>query len=519
MTVDDLRTAYADLDASVRPSLATREDRRAFVQRLVERTLLVDEGERLLAADAAAGADLRSDRDLFLVRRLRTLEAGGAPIESAAVAAAYERMRTAHEVEAYYFSREEDARAAKAAYDASAEGRQIRASDRSTTWVTWSPFPDPVADAVVDLPLSVLAGPLKVGGAWRLVRVRGRKPNDPGPLEPLRPRIFLGLRARGEAAAVEALAQRLRGVADVRVEGSAVELLAARTREKILRPESTEQDDAWAIPALTTGEESTRVATWRDGVLTAGDYVRVVRREPRNQRPRSMLAAEVRRTVDSEVTLRLLVAEAERRGLEEDHWVRRSLERSRQDRALQKAIAEIERTEHDAQADSSVDSLAARLHATQPGLFERAARARVLRFDFATAEAGREEVERIRRAGGAEARLEEILEDGAPAGGPFHLIYMTPTEMPSADVVAAIFAGGPGAVTGPHRQGDSWVVLACLDLRPSTRPNREEIIADFRRRIADTNEARRVDAWLERRKKEVGVQVDEAALDALAPGG
>lgn len=515
-TVEDLRTAYADLDPSARPSLATREDRRSFVERLVERTLLFDEGERLLAADTVSAGEAAPERQSVLVRRLRTIEAGGAPIDSAAVVAAYERMRTAHHVEMSYFSREEDARAAR---DAGKAKRDAPAPDRLEAWITWSPFPDPVADAVIDLPLGATAGPLRVGGGWRLVRLRERRPHDPGPLDGLRARIFQGLRARREAEAVDALVGRLRGTAELRVNEAAVEFLATRTRDAILRGGSTEQDDAWAIPALAAGEETTHVATWRDGSVTMGDYVGVLRGEPRGQRPRVMVDAEVRRTVETEVNQRLLFTEAERRGLAADHWVRRALERSRHERALQRAIVEIERAARSAAGDSAADSLASHLHATQPDLFVRAPRARVLRFDFPTADAGRGEVERIRRDGGPDARLRAILDSDAPPAGPYHLLYVTPMDMPSREVVPRIFASGPGAVTGPHRQGDMWVVFACLELQAAAQPTRDEILAEFRTRLAETGDARRVDEWLRARKSEIGVHVDDEELDALAPGG
>ena len=515
LTADDLRTAYADLEPAARPSLATRDDRREFVERLVERRLLLDEGERLLAADSATARDV-AERRSILVRRLRTIEAGDSPIDSAAVAAAYQRMRTTHHVDVFCFAREDDARTAKQKGLAGTEGT---GAYRYDMWLVWSPFPDAVADAVVDLPIGQLGGPVRAGGGWRLVRVRERKPYDPGSIDPLRPHIFQGLRGRRESAAVDELAGRLRAAANVQLDSAAIQLLVESTRKAILRPGSAEQDEAWAMPTLNAEQESTRVATWKDGALTLGDYVRVLRRQPRGQRPRWMLEAEIRRTVDMEVTSRLLFAEAERRGLAAEYWVLRALERSRQERALQRAIVEIERTGRESDVDTAADSLTTHLQATQPDLFAQSARARVLRFDFPTAEAGQAEIERIRRAGGPEARLRAILDGDAPPMGLYHLLYVTPAEMPSQEVVPRIFASGPGAVSGPHRLGDTWVVLACLDVQASTQASREQVLSELRARLAENAGARRVEEWLKRRKTELGVDVDDAALDALAPGG
>ncbi|MFN8178805.1 MAG: peptidylprolyl isomerase [bacterium] len=516
LTLENLRTAYADLDPQVRPSLATREGRDAFVEHLVERLLLDEEGRRLLRADARTAArEAEQERQGVLVRRLRVLEVGETQLDSSAVAAAYQRMGVAHHVEIFYFRREEDARAAKEQLAAGA--RDLPGVPHMDGWIQWSPFPDPVADAVVDLPLGMVAGPLRVGGGWRLARVSERRPGDPGPLDQQRPHILQALRSRRESEATEALAERLRAAQDVRVDSAAVSLLAARTRVAILQPGSTEQDDAWAIPALTAEEDSTRVATWRDGALSAGDYLDLLRRQSRAQRPRAMLDAEIRWVVDQEITARLLFGEAERRALGRDRWVVRALERSQQDRAVQRAVQEIERAT--GAGDSALDSLAARLHETRPELFQRASRARVLRFDLASAEAGRAEVESIRRAGGPEARLREILDGDAPPSAPYHLLYVTPAEMPSPAAVTSVFAAGPGAVAGPLRQGDVWVVFACLAVQAPTAPTREEVLAQFRTQTAESGGTRRLAEWLERRKHEVNLRIDAAALDALAPGG
>ncbi len=510
LSVEDLRTAWTDLDPPARPPLASREDRRAFARRVVHRLLLVEEGERRLA-----GAEFPVERELrgTLVRRLQVVLAGPAAADSGEVAAAYERMRTRALVRSFSFARSDDARSALERLAAGASPLESAAASL-TEWVSWSPFPDPVADAVADIPPGGVAGPVRVGGIWRALRVEDRVPEDPGSLAELRPRIVAGLRARRESRALEDLAARLREEAAVRVDTGAVARVAERTAEAILAPSAAEQDPGWAVPVLGAGEDSLVVASWEGGRLTAADYVRVVQRSGRSQRPRMALPGEVLRLVDTESNTSLLAAEARRRGLDRDPWVRRAARRLREDAAVQRAVAEIAA---DSGTSASVDSLAMLLLETQPGLFRREARARVLRVDAADRRSVEEELARIRDAGGPLARLAAIVSAPAPPPVGVHVFWMTATELTTA-AAAEILAGGPGTVSGPNRVGDLWVAFGCLDVHEPAEPTRDEVLAQVRAR-AGGPDAARVEAWADARADEEGYTVDEEILDGLAPGG
>jgi hypothetical protein len=522
LTVDDLRAVYAALDPSARPPLTTRDDRRAFAQRVIDRMILVEEGERLEAEDPAAESEVARERAALLVRRLRVLEAGGAAIDSASVATAFERMRTRHRVQTAYFAKEEEARQALARVEAGEPFERLLARGPGRGgdpdgWIAWSPFPDAVADAIADAPLGSVVGPVAAGGGWRLLRVVERAEADAGPTAEQRPAILIGLRNRRESDALGALANRLLATADVRVNDAAIDLLAGRTRDAILRPGATEQDPDWALPALAAGEESTTVAVWSGGRLDAGDYVRLVALDGRLQRPRSMLRTEVRRAVNQEVATRVLVAEAEARRLGEDWWVQRALGLSREDRAVQRAVREIERRA--GEVATPADSLAVLLQETQPSLFRRAPRARVLRFDLTSRAAADAEVARIRRAGGPLPRLVELLEGDPTTGPAYHVLSVTPAEVSSLEGVGEILREGAGTVSGPYPLGDLWIVLACLDVSAAPAPTRDRVLADLRARTSPDAHSRRVEEWVRQRARERGVAIDEDVLDALAPGG
>lgn len=510
LSVQDLRLAWVELEPTARPPLASREDRRAFARRVAHRVLLVEEGRRLAGSEALGEREART----ILVRRLQVLLAGSTPVDSSEVATAYERMRARLLVEIRSYPDRASAEAARARLEAGDEPVDSGADTAtSRQWVTWSPVPDPVVDAVADLPPGSVTGPVRAGGWWRVLRIEDRVPEDPGPLAQLRPRILAGLRSRREVRVAEELLGGLRENAAVRVDSAAVELLADRTRDAVLAAGAAEQDAGWAVPDLAGGADSLVVAEWNGGRITGSDYARLVQRAGRSQRPRTALRAEVLRLVEAEVASSLLADEARRRGLDRDPWVERAVQRATEDAAVQRAVAGIAAG---TEVPASIDSLAILLLETQPGLFRREARARVLRVDSPDLRAVERESQRMRDAGGPAARLAEIVSSRVPPEAGFHVFWLTAGEL--AAVAAEVFAAGPGGVSGPHRVGDLWVTFGCLDVREAAEPTREDVLAQVRARAAGPD-ASRVEEWASARAGSEGLEIDDEVLDELAPGG
>jgi parvulin-like peptidyl-prolyl isomerase len=82
----------------------------------------------------------------------------------------------------------------------------------------------------------------------------------------------------------------------------------------------------------------------------------------------------------------------------------------------------------------------------------------------------------------------------------------------------ALFRGGPGTLTGPYPASGSWVLLGCLDREPARRLTQEELRAEFHRNLKLQGTPAAVARWVQRRREQVGVSVDEEVLDELAPG-
>jgi hypothetical protein len=522
-TLRDLRRVLADIEPSKRPSLANREDRIAFVDRFIERRILAGEGERLLPEDPEARRDLERSREELLVDRLRVIEASREPVTPQDVEEAYERTAWVHRVERIVFLTREEAEKARARIAAGETfgvvarsglgGRRLPAEDLS-----WNAYPDPVADEASRLEVGQLSEPVDSDGLWLLLRLVAREPREVPDLETSSTLLIRGLQLRREIEASRALGRQLREDAAVRIDDEAIRRIARRTREAILAEGVTEHDPNWALPALRADEEGEIVATSGFGVLwTAGDYHDTLRRVSRAQRPRSgPLETTVRRVVEAGVNRRLFVREAVRRGLDRDWWYLRSMGSIREDRLIRLAI---ERLESSVNADSArVDSLTSLLRDSQPGLFREERSARIARFDFLTREAALREREWIREAGGALARVGQILDGDPSFSGTYYLVYLSPGGVSNPGIERAVFEEGPGTLAGPFPMGEAWTVIECLEWIPEETLDESEIRERVAQQLARKNDPQVVADWVRKRRGELGVQVDVEALDELAPG-
>jgi peptidyl-prolyl cis-trans isomerase C len=519
LTLADLRRAYAELD-SHRPLLGTREQRAAFVENVVDRRLLQNHGRDIAAADSTVGEALERQRRAILVRRLMTLEAGEPSISPEEVEAAYARMGFRQRVERASFLSEEAARAAAAEIQAGADfaaavERAGGLRHQRDAWVQWTTSPDPVAEAVAQLEPGALSEPVNDDPLVLLVRLLEREALALPPLEEVRTRIIAGLRVRRQAERVEALGERLRAERGVRLHSDGVDLLVRRTSEAIGESLDEGLESGWAMPRLSPEDRDVVVAEWSGGERwTAADYRVALESTAPVQRPQLHLRREVEAACRAGVTRELLVDEALRRELDREWWAARALARAREDHL---AAVAIDRMGRDLEIDpAELDSIATVLESVQPQIFERGAIARVLWFDYPSPDVAGAEAKRLRAIGGR-ARLAEVLTEDRPVPFSYHITSVGSGALDVPEISNAVFREGVGAVSGPHDLGGTWIVAECLSLEPARRLTREEVLEDVRRRLRHGDQ-RVVQRWLVSRKEELRITVDEAGLDALAPG-
>jgi hypothetical protein len=161
--------------------------------------------------------------------------------------------------------------------------------------------------------------------------------------------------------------------------------------------------------------------------------------------------------------------------------------------------------------------VAALLHSSQPHLFRRDSRVRVLRIDLSDERAARAERERLDREGGGRELIRGILESRQAAVGSYRVLALTRSELGDPDVAAALFDGPAGQAVGPVELSGVWVILETWAKLPGRELTAEEILGEVRQRmrVADREG---VERWLRERREQVPVRVDEQALDRLAPG-
>jgi hypothetical protein len=521
-TLKDLRREYADLDFALRPPLGSRESRREFVDKLVERRLLAEFGDSLVTARGGNAADFEPEESGILIRRLQALVGGSDAPPEELVDEGIEKLGFTSRIERLVFpDRESAARAAtrlsagETFEDLIRDGAAVPLEGEE--WVQWTPVPNVLPDVAASLSVGDVSEPFRIGVVDQILRVVDRAPRFEDPTAELRSRVSQGFRVRAQAERVEGLAQQLRTDAGFRILDDVIELLSRRTEESILRQPLTEHDAGWALPALGPDEEAVAVARWNGGgALTALDYVESVRRLLPVQRPGgAYLARQIRRLIRLEGTSRLMLAEAKRRGLARDWWSARALRRSREGLRIRVAVDHVE---SEVRVDSAeVDSLGSLLQSVRPSIHRREPRARILRFDLPSRGTALEELRRIRESD-AGTRLVEILHGDPFFTGTFQITYLSPGGVSDPEIETAVFGTEGGTVTGPFELTGHWSLLVRLDLEPARELTEEEIRRDLEARIRRDRMMGAVPRWLERRREDRGVTIDEGLLDALGPG-
>ncbi len=524
LTVRDLRLAYADAQTLSRPPLNTRRDRLSFLNQVIDHKLLLDHGRAIVAAnDLVPDAAYERGRLECLVQRLLTLEGEGWRPSESDVEEAYRRMQFAYRVERLVFASEGAARAA--AEDLAAGktfdeiARRPEAHRPPDRWVTWAPWQyDALSTVAVELEVGDVSEPFFADMHDQIVRVDEKRPEEVSELEEIVSRISEGLRARHRARRAAELQDELWAAARVELVPDTIELLTERTRTALLTENPEIEGGVWANPVLSEEERELPLAIGEQGVLwRVKDYLEMTARSltARGLR-RGSVEAEIRQLCQREVDRRLLLAEAERRGLEKDWWARKTLDRLEEEWLVRRATADI--YSHAEVQQDNVDSLISLLQATQPGLFRRREGARVIRFDLPSRESALDERERIERAGGAAARLGEVLDGDLEFEGLYHVVWIPRGALPVPDIESELFDRGPGRLVGPFQLGTQWVIAEAVLFTPAEQMTEEEMRADVLARLASSRTAARVQEWLERRREELHVRIDENALDELRPG-
>lgn len=536
ITLDELRRQSAELPPANRPSLATRADRLAFVEDVIRRRLLLDHARTHVARAGAALVDVASadsvadrfiaqERENILLRRLQALEGGMGDPTEAEVREAMEKCAPRFRFRRILFANLETAKQTAAQWSAE---NPPKPSGKNESYLLlgaeqreWSAWPiDPVVDAVAVLKPGELTSPLLIDGQAQVVQLLDRAPRDSAKTISVST-VTEGIRRRKRALAYEALENRLVEQSHVTYDANVTNLLALRIRDAILEG-TPDNEFTFAIPEISKEEGARVLASWaaRKGApsqVTAQDVLDALRRMSPARRPmRGSLAGQVQRVAEAEVSRRLLLEEASRRVIEQDWWAERQIRRLEEERLLRLAMRRIE--DEASFSEGTIDSLTSLLLTARPNLLQEATRARVVRIDCASRESALKEREVILATGGALARYAQILDGRALSAASYHFLSLTPGGVGSPELERAIFQHPAGAVQGPFLFGNTWLLFETIGLEPEHERAPEEVRAEVSQNFREGQGAAIVEAWVQGKRKEVGVTIHEDVLDHLGPG-
>ncbi len=526
LTLEDLRRTYADLPPSARPSLATRPQRVAFVDEVVRRRLLVLHGQSLADADSTDPVAVREREDILL-RRLQATEGGMADPTDAELEEAGARFATRFRVRRIVCVTREDAARAADLLSRGEPPSSIAAGATVLvlpveTW-TWFPWPiDPLSDALLALEPGGVTAPIEGDGFVQVAQVLERTAPLPDAEPAPNTRLAEAVRRQKRERAVLALERALREKSQARIDPAALKLLVDRTRASVLEGHRVETDLDFALPSLSPEEKSLAIATYRspsgsEERLLVGDYSSALERLSPARRPwRGSIDTVVRRMVDQEIGRRLLVREAERRGITEDWWAERDLRLLEEERVLRRGRRAIESSA--TLSDASIDSMTTLMLLAQPSILHQPARARVVRADFPSVESALQERERARTAGGLLRRFADVLEGRALSPGTYHVFRVSAGGMGSVAIDQLVFSSKPGTIEGPVQFGASWILLEVQGFESPVERPVEAVRAEIQRNLRDSRSAPAVEEWVRARREELGVRVDGELLDRLSPG-
>jgi hypothetical protein len=519
-TLTDLRRAYAELDSKWRAPLGDRAARESFVRRLIERRLLAEYGDSLLAADPPAEASWTTTASEILLKRLRIVVGAPEPPTDAEVREAIARMKARNRVERLQFPDADSARAARARILAGESFTAIAADGLGALleeqWLGWRPDADELSELAASLEPGVVSEVVRAGFVDQLVRVVERTHADEGASES-HTEAIRELQARRADERVMALTVKLREQHGVHIDEHVVADLAEVTIEAIVGGSATQHDGTWAIPALDEAQQAAVVAHWQGGSLTGRDYADALRVAiPANRPCGGFLVRQVHAAVETEVDRRLLLDEAVRRGLETDRWVDRAMRKAREEHEVRYALDRIATQVEVKPAE--VDSVKTLLQSIPVPMLRMEDRALVLRYDFPTRAAAADELERIRKAGGGWNRMREILRGDHTFIGTVHVLSLSAQGV-AEPAAAALLDPFGAALTGPFEMTGRWVVIDRLRLDPGRTMTEDEIREEIERRVRQDRFEPACAAWIAQRRRDRAVTVDERLLDALSPGG
>lgn len=498
---EDLEQSFASRHSGHVAFLAGETEVRQALSLLIDRTLLIQEAERLeldrlpsIEAELEALADRLTVGHLVEVEIRRPAEPG-----EEAIRAAWERF-TDHllKVRRIVVAGRDEALEIEARLEQGEPFDELareRSRDRSGQAgglmppVGWGSMEASWDDAVFELEPGATSKPFPSGGAWEIVRVEERIEIEPSDYAKAHDRIEGILLRRGLEQRERELSDRLHATYEVVVE---------------LSP-----SDAETYRAALDCDPQTVVATWKGGELRIGELAELADFGSLAQLSEEQAAAGIETLVRKTVTARLMGLEARGQGYRELPEIRTRLESQREAAVLAVLHEEYifrDVTVGDAEIREWYDANQEELR-----LPERRMVAQIL---VATED----------EAGAAKARLDEgapfpelaaeISIDASSAAKGGILGWIGEEDSPPG--FEQVFALAEMEVSEPLESDLGWHLIRVLGIEPARVPELEEVEPKIRDHLTKTKQQEARGAWLVQLREEAKIKINSKAVRAFA---
>ncbi|MFZ1946416.1 MAG: peptidylprolyl isomerase [bacterium] len=518
LTVEEFISWWKFGSEGERPALATLEERLKFVEPLISAELMIEEAESVGITQLPTVADFyRGRRTSVLTERLQTRATEGrVTIDRKQVDEIIAKRNTEMDIKQIIVRTQTEANAlldsirAGAAFEDLAQRYSTSPTGEvggTVGTVRWGDFSDRWSAQAYRLEPGQASEPFQVEGGYCILKSYGKRVTAlPDSLEE-RKKIVARLAQEATLKERKAYQDSLKLAYDYNMDVMAVVDLSAKYAVGYAKMgEPTTVVDADVDPGLTEAEARVPLVTMKGKTLTAGAMARVVARTPFQVRPRVDDPDDFIPFINMQATDSLLVAEAEKLGLDRDEDVVNMVAKAKRRKTLLAFYEYVARDAVVSDEEARAFYDANRQYFTMPEGYN------VSKIVVGTREAADSLVARLGagEAFGDLARARSRDPFSAPQGGDMGFLKKGADQ--EFDGFLATMQPGETKV---FRSLEGYVVLWLMEGIPTRPASFEESRQSIDQRLVQDKKEQLIDAWIATRRAERGVRIDNNVLEAI----
>jgi len=513
ITIAHYNDQYLGISPRYRPTdIGTMEGKRRFLEDLINKEIMVDEARRRGYADdpnMEKTMEFLTDQEVLAVLRKEALD-GRVTIAPGDVRDFYDRRASQYHVEILMFADMKKAEDALARLEGGAtfesmasESVARRAYPKADAgWIQWGAFAEPLNSAIVDCRVGEMTGVVEMGvNTWAIARVVDiAEQEDLGAFEDVRHVLAEELRDLRSRDAFQQWTKESLETYRVEVDEEAAE----RVRRDLVWSATSEGEDV--RPTFGEGVEDLVLGTYEGGQLTVRKLVDDMMLLPPTSRMDNRVAPEEFVNVLRMVLVNeALLAEGYRRGIHERFEVQKALAKQEEQRIVtmlhNSIISEVNVTDED--VASYYDEYQESMRDPERYMLSRI----VLRWE----DDARSVCEQIKSGRSFEELAKTLSVDGTSASRGGKMAPATLDMLPP-EIREQVQSLRMGQVGEPLKTEQGWMVIRLDGHTPERQLTLEDAGDRIRTQLFQARQAEVFEAWLARKKEEIGVEIYEDVL-------